>query len=106
MDTSIWFGILQVTAVVVVLVLLYRPLGDYIAHVYTTPRDLRVERGLYRVIGVDSRSEQTWRAYARSVLAHFKVPTAYTFVETLPKTATGKIQKYVLRGGRAAIARQ
>ena len=24
----------------------------------------------------------------------------------LPKTATGKIQKYVLRGGRAAIARQ
>jgi fatty-acyl-CoA synthase len=29
-----------------------------------------------------------------------------TFVDELPKTATGKIQKYVLRGGRAAIARQ
>ena len=29
-----------------------------------------------------------------------------TFVNELPKTATGKIQKYVLRGGRAAIARQ
>ncbi|KJQ54246.1 potassium-transporting ATPase subunit KdpA [Microbacterium sp. SA39] len=69
MDASIWFGILQVAAVVVVLVMLYRPLGDYIAHVYSAPRDLRVERGLYRLIGVDSRSEQTWRAYARSVLA-------------------------------------
>jgi fatty-acyl-CoA synthase len=46
------------------------------------------------------------REFARGVLAHFKVPTAYTFVEALPKTATGKIQKYVLRGGRAAISRQ
>jgi fatty-acyl-CoA synthase len=46
------------------------------------------------------------REFARGVLAHFKVPTAYTFVEALPKTATGKIQKYVLRGGRAAINRQ
>jgi fatty-acyl-CoA synthase len=34
------------------------------------------------------------------------VPTAFRFVEALPKTATGKIQKYVLRGGRAAIAHQ
>ena len=46
------------------------------------------------------------REFARGVLAHFKVPTAYTFVEALPKTATGKIQKFVLRGGRAAINRQ
>jgi len=46
------------------------------------------------------------RDFGRSVLAHFKVPTAFTFVEALPKTATGKIQKYVLRGGRSAIARQ
>lgn len=46
------------------------------------------------------------RQYARGVLAHFKVPTAFTFVDSLPKTATGKIQKYVLRGGKAAIARQ
>jgi fatty-acyl-CoA synthase len=39
-------------------------------------------------------------------MAHFKVPTRYEFVEELPKTATGKIQKYVLRGGRSAIATQ
>jgi fatty-acyl-CoA synthase len=39
-------------------------------------------------------------------MAHFKVPTAYTFVRELPKTATGKIQKYILRGGKSAIAKQ
>lgn len=68
MDGGIWFGILQLAVVAVVLVLLHRPLGDYMAHVYSSPRDLRVERGIYRLIGVDSASEQTWRAYARSVL--------------------------------------
>ena len=46
------------------------------------------------------------RTFARENLAHFKVPRAFHFVEALPKTATGKIQKYVLRGGTSAIARQ
>ena len=44
--------------------------------------------------------------YARDQMAHFKTPRSFTFVEQLPKTATGKIQKYVLRGGRRAIAAQ
>ena len=39
------------------------------------------------------------RQFAREKLAHFKVPQGFTFVAELPKTATGKIQKYVLRGG-------
>lgn len=45
-------------------------------------------------------------AYARDNMAHFKTPRRFTFVEQLPKTTTGKIQKYVLRQGRAAIGRQ
>jgi fatty-acyl-CoA synthase len=45
-------------------------------------------------------------AFVRGRLAHFKAPHGVTFVPELPKTATGKIQKYVLRRGRAAIARQ
>ena len=43
--------------------------------------------------------------FAREHLAHFKAPHAVTFVEELPKTATGKIKKYVLRAGRAAIGK-
>ena len=46
------------------------------------------------------------RAFTRERLAHFKTPQTFTFVAELPKTATGKIQKYVLRGRRAAIAAQ
>ena len=53
----------------------------------------------------ESATAADMREFARGVLAHFKVPTAYTFVEALPKTATGKIQRYVLRGG-SAIHRQ
>jgi fatty-acyl-CoA synthase len=44
--------------------------------------------------------------FVRDRLAHFKAPHAVTFVEELPKTATGKIQKYVLRGGKSAISAQ
>ncbi|HJZ80781.1 MAG TPA: long-chain-fatty-acid--CoA ligase [Pyrinomonadaceae bacterium] len=44
--------------------------------------------------------------FARTHLAHFKAPHAVSFIAELPKTATGKIQKYVLRGGRSAIAKQ
>ena len=44
--------------------------------------------------------------YARDHLAHFKAPHGVTIVSELPKTATGKVQKYVLRGGRAGIAKQ
>jgi fatty-acyl-CoA synthase len=46
------------------------------------------------------------REFARQGLAHFKVPSAFHFVENLPKTATGKVQKFVLRGRAAAIVQQ
>lgn len=46
------------------------------------------------------------RQFARDHLAHFKVPQAFTFVVELPKTATGKVQKYVLRGGRPNLSQQ
>lgn len=45
------------------------------------------------------------REFARCHLAHFKAPHGFTFLSELPKTATGKIQKYVLRG-RPAISKQ
>jgi fatty-acyl-CoA synthase len=53
-----------------------------------------------------SVAEEELKAFARKSLAHFKVPTAFHFVTELPKTATGKIQKFVLRGSRANIAAQ
>jgi fatty-acyl-CoA synthase len=44
--------------------------------------------------------------FARERLAHFKTPQAVTLVSELPKTATGKIQKFVLRKGAPNLAHQ
>ena len=46
------------------------------------------------------------KLHVRANLAHFKTPQWVSFVDDLPKTATGKVQKFVLRGGKSAIARQ
>src|SRR5216683_491552 len=53
-----------------------------------------------------SATEAELIAFTRDRLAHFKAPHGVTFVSELPKTATGKIQKYVLRKGAAAVVRQ
>jgi K+-transporting ATPase ATPase A chain len=62
-------GLLQVCLLVVALAVCYRPLGAYMARVYTSEHDNRVERVLYRVMGVDPGADQRWPVYARSLLA-------------------------------------
>ena len=42
-------------------------------------------------------SEQEIREYCRGQIAHFKVPKYIRFVPRFPLTATGKIQKFILR---------
>jgi fatty-acyl-CoA synthase len=51
-------------------------------------------------------SAEELRAYCRERLARFKAPSFWYFVTSLPNTATGKIQKYVLRDqiGRGDLA--
>jgi fatty-acyl-CoA synthase len=51
-------------------------------------------------------TEDELKLFVRNNLAHFKTPQWVTLVAELPKTATGKVQKFVLRGGKAGIARQ
>ena len=51
-------------------------------------------------------SEDELISFARDHLAHFKAPHGVSFVDELPKTATGKIQKFVLRKGAPNISRQ
>jgi len=63
------FAGLSLLTVAVVIGLLYRPFGDYMAWVYTSAKDWLPERALYRLIGVDPRSGQSWQAYLRGVLA-------------------------------------
>ena len=58
----------SLATVALVLALLHRPLGRYIAWVFTSDRDWGPERAIYRVIGVDPRAGQTWQSYLRAVL--------------------------------------
>jgi potassium-transporting ATPase potassium-binding subunit len=62
-------GLVQVGLLLVALALVHRPLGDYLARVFTSDRDLKVERAIYRIVRVDPKSEQHWKTYASSVLA-------------------------------------
>jgi K+-transporting ATPase ATPase A chain len=73
-------GLIFLAVLVVALVAVHVPFGDYMYRVYTTEKDSHVERVIYRLIGVDARSEQTWGAYARSVLAFSSISILFLFV--------------------------
>jgi K+-transporting ATPase ATPase A chain len=62
-------GLLQAGALIAALALCYRPLGGYLARVLSTEKDLRIERGLYRLLGVDPRADQRWTVYGAALLA-------------------------------------
>ncbi|NLU75263.1 potassium-transporting ATPase subunit KdpA [Streptomyces sp. HNM0575] len=71
---------LQVSALIVALVLVHRPFGDYMAAVYTSSRHLRVERWIYRAVGVSPGTEQRWSAYLRGVLAFSAVSVLFLYL--------------------------
>ncbi len=62
-------GVLFVASLILALALVYRAGGDYLYRVLTPTRHGRIERGVYRLVGVDPDGEQGWATYARSVLA-------------------------------------
>ncbi|MDF0530281.1 potassium-transporting ATPase subunit KdpA [Tsukamurella sp. 8F] len=62
-------GLLTVATVLLALAICYRPLGDAMAHAFTAERHWRVERWVYRAVGVDPDAEQTYRTYAVAALA-------------------------------------
>ncbi len=66
---SIREGLLTISLLVLILAVLHVPLGEWMHRVFTDERDWRVERAIYRVIGVDSHAEQRWSTYAVSVVA-------------------------------------
>lgn len=61
-------GLLQVGALVAVLAVVYVPLGNYMARVYSSAKHWRVETALYRLVRVDPAAEQRWTSYAAGVL--------------------------------------
>ncbi len=72
-------GLIFVAVLVLALVVVHVPFGDYMYRVYTSEKDLRAEQLIYRLIGVDARAEQTWGSYARSVLAFSSISILFLF---------------------------
>jgi potassium-transporting ATPase potassium-binding subunit len=72
-------GIAFLALLVLALVAVHVPLGDYMYHVYNSPRDWRIEKAIYRIIGADGKAQQAWGGYARSVLAFSAVSVLFLF---------------------------
>ncbi|MEU6672681.1 potassium-transporting ATPase subunit KdpA [Streptomyces sp. NPDC046925] len=73
-------GVLQFLALMAALALAYRPLGDYMARVYTSDKHLRVEKWIYKGIGADPDTEMRWPAYLRGVLAFSAVSVLFLYL--------------------------
>ncbi|MGW2231742.1 potassium-transporting ATPase subunit KdpA [Streptomyces formicae] len=73
-------GVLQLLALIAALALAYRPLGDYMAHVYSSKKHLRAEKWIYKAIGADPDTEMRWPAYLRGVLAFSAVGVLFLYL--------------------------
>ncbi|QIP83263.1 potassium-transporting ATPase subunit KdpA [Streptomyces sp. Tu 2975] len=73
-------GVLQLLALVAALALAYRPLGDYMARVYSSEKHYRPEKWIYKAIGADPTVEMRWTAYLRGVLAFSAVSVVFLYL--------------------------
>ncbi|AZM92328.1 potassium-transporting ATPase subunit KdpA [Streptomyces sp. W1SF4] len=72
-------GVLQLLALIAALALAYRPLGDYMARVYSSERHYRPEKWIYKAIGANPSAEMRWPAYLRGVLAFSAVSVLFLY---------------------------
>ncbi|PWK65158.1 K+-transporting ATPase ATPase A chain [Streptomyces sp. CG 926] len=72
-------GVLQLLALIAALALAYRPLGDYMAKVYSSEKHYRPEKWIYKAIGANPSAEMRWPAYLRGVLAFSAVSVLFLY---------------------------
>ena len=72
-------GWLQFVLLFAALAVCYVPLGNYIAHIFTTDKDWRVERGFYKLIGINRSADMKWSTYVRSILAFSAVSVLFLY---------------------------
>ncbi|MCD9900049.1 potassium-transporting ATPase subunit KdpA [Streptomyces sp. MT29] len=78
--SSVLADVLQVSALIVALALVHRPLGDYMAAVFSSGKHLRVEKWIYRAVGANPDTEMRWPAYLRGVLAFSAVSVLFLYL--------------------------
>ena len=88
--SSTWAGIIFLATLILALVAVHVPLGDYMYRVYNAEKHSRVEKVVYKAIGANPEAEQGWGAYARSVLAFSAVSILVLFVLQLVQGKIGR----------------
>ena len=73
-------GLVQLGILLVALALVYRPLGDYMARVFSSEKHTKAERGLYKLFRVNPDTEQRWPMYATGVLAFSLVSVLFLYL--------------------------
>jgi K+-transporting ATPase ATPase A chain len=73
-------GIIFIVVLALAIALVHVPFGDYLYRVYSSEKHWRSERVAYRLIGANPDADQSWAAYARSVLAFSAVSLLFLFV--------------------------
>jgi len=58
----------------------YVPLGNYIARVFSAKEHWRVERGIYKLCGIDPEADMRWSVYVRSILAFSLVAVLFLYL--------------------------
>jgi K+-transporting ATPase ATPase A chain len=71
---------LQFLLLVAALAACYVPLGNWIARVFTDKNHWRVERGIYKLTGIDPDADMRWTVYVRSILAFSLVAVLFVYL--------------------------
>src|SRR5215472_9871933 len=58
---------------------LLHPLGNYMAKIFTTKEHWKIERGIFKLTGIDPDVDQTWGQYLRSMLAFSAVSVLFLY---------------------------
>jgi potassium-transporting ATPase potassium-binding subunit len=71
-----------ILALVVLLAIAWRYLGSYMVAVFEGRVTWlwAIERPVYRLLGVDPKSEQTWKRYSTSMIVYSGVALLFTYV--------------------------
>lgn len=61
-------ALMQAILLIAALTVCYHPLGKYLAHTFTNPKNTKIEKTLYQYSGINPNTEQSWKKYTYSLI--------------------------------------
>src|ERR1035438_52883 len=93
-------GWLQFALLVAALAACYVPLGNYMARIFTAKEHWKVERGIYKLTGIDPEADMRWSVYVRSMLAFSFISVLFLYLfEPLQQWLSWALSVNTIRSG-------